>query len=416
MPHLYVGRWQVQARDMSRNIMGGTLVLPHFADGPTNALALGPKIPGNPVICCYPTPQPNSSFDVYLGEYRPGNDPDLRLAQRQALPVAVSETRLSNVIEELLVNKGDPTGVSSWMPVISSSRDGYGAYIGHRIKIPFHHPELRLPTKILKFQAGYRRKMGLAQNQKDLDRIRKWAGAFGIKERLYANPGAFLPPEYLSNGLLPPATTIDTDFTADAIGTEWIEDVDASAWSIGGSPTELQDILTAGEPREFARWAGSPLLSNEDHQAEVKLTNNGAAYEMTVVCRKNGADEDGYGGGHASISSNYVIVEFFAGTPPSVSVIGNAGTKADGAYYKLVVADSDQELFSDATQGSTTSRVTATDPTKDNLGYTDVGVYGKSNFGTLHYGANYQASDAGGGATAWGPLLGLQNNRLVMGV
>src|SRR5918992_2006798 len=202
MPHLYLGQWE-QA----------LLPAAHYqAPGGGVYSSLNLSLPGQRSygLFVYPEQRNHPQLLQYLGS---DLQRQLTVVDRSALEtflgVTLLETQLARVIEELLVAHAQATGADRWKPFPGSRRYGFGCWLGDLGRLQFQsRQQLQLVVDL--FRADYRAQRPSVSNQQELDQLKRSTGY--IAQRWKLAPGDLLPPEYESDGWLPPSTTISESF------------------------------------------------------------------------------------------------------------------------------------------------------------------------------------------------------------
>jgi len=172
---------------------------------------------------------------------------------------------LTGVLQDLYVNKGDPTGKARWKP-LRMGKQGFELHIGDRTLLT---QPLDITSKGFENTLAVRwedyRQHKIAGTP--LERLRKWNGR--DMQTFYGRMGDDLmqflvPPEHQADGWQKPATTITDNFNRanGELGANWTDDEgDADVVSNQYNPTTSQVV---------SRYSGTSL-SSDDHYTQIKV-------------------------------------------------------------------------------------------------------------------------------------------------
>jgi hypothetical protein len=270
-----------------------------------------------------------------------------RSALETSLGVTLLETQLARVIEGLLVHHAQATGQDRWKPCPGSRRYGFGCWLGGLGRLQFQSGQ-QLQLVVDLFRADYRASRPTVSNQQELDQLRRCTGY--VARRWKLAPGDLLPPEYESDGWLPPATTITESFDqtdSDILGPDltWAE--------VSGN--DYETITNQCEDKANGKWGSARAessLSGADHYALADVTYEQLAGPEDaelggVAVRYQTADtttETFYGGGGDPLSAQDKIQEVTAGSHVNLATQSHTGLGNSTQTVKLEIDGSDLTL------------------------------------------------------------------------
>jgi len=244
---------------------------------------------------------------------------------------AVESTSLREVIAELLISHGDPTGQKRWKPLRGGFKKGIPIYLGGMIwkeRFDLAHQVFRNVREV--FQVDYRKhkveidRLPVKEADAQFIALRKYTGGVLRNFRLGENSSAILPFPYRKDGFLNPATVINESFNtgdSDILGPDlsWTEqdgDIDIvtnRARSTGGGINAAQATTN---------------LATDDHYSEALVWNDqGTAARVGTGCRQ-AFSTSVYGGMHNNSGNLWEIIK----RNPGTSVLNSAAT-GGGRYH-----------------------------------------------------------------------------------